>query len=87
MRYINGNIEREAVTQSQCEHLEVQGFRPLEAAGILQSSQEAGLQETQGRQLGQLNTAQLRAIAKERGIEGAGSFTKAELLTVLKDVC
>ena len=36
--------------------------------------------------LEQMSAAQLKAYAKGKGIEGANSLTKAELLAVLKEV-
>ncbi len=86
MRYIKGNVEREAVSQSQCEQLEAKGFRKIEIPEELKLCEASEPPELQEEPLEQMSAAQLKALAKERGIESASSLTKAELLTVLKEV-
>ncbi len=86
MRYIKGNVEREAVSQSQCEQLEAKGFRKVETPEEPKTCEVSEPPELQEEPLDQMSAAQLKAIAKERGIESASSLTKAELLAVLKEV-
>lgn len=38
------------------------------------------------RELEKMTAAELKALAKEKGMEGAASLTKDELLAILKDV-
>ena len=83
MRYIRGNVEREAETEEMCACLEAQGFKK-----VIPEQQTKELPPEEDKiPLEQMNAAQLKEFAKDKGIEGANSLTKAELLTVLKDVC
>lgn len=77
MRLIKDNVERIAEGDAQIRKLETAGFKPLDA--------EAEMREDM-KPLEKLKVDELKALAKEKGIEGAASLTKAELQAVLKDV-
>ena len=79
MRLIKDNVERIAESEAQIRKLETAGYVPLGEAGS--EAKEEGKPE-----LEKLKADELKALAKEKGIEGAASLTKDELLAVLKDV-
>lgn len=79
MRLIKDNVERIAESEAQIRKLETAGYVPLGSARSEKKEQvKPGLEK--------LKTDELKALAKEKGIEGAASLTKDELLAVLKDV-
>lgn len=78
MRLIRANVEREA-DGGQAEKLISQGFKPLN----FPETEEA---EEKTKELSDMKIGELKELAKEKGIEGAASLNKAELLAVLKDV-
>lgn len=80
MILIKGNVERIAETDAQIERLKKLGFKEIEDTGIVKD--ESGEQKS----IQDMNVTQLKAIAKEKGIDGTSSLTKEELLEVLKDV-
>lgn len=79
MRLIMNNVERIAESESQIRKLKAAGFKPLDRA--LDKQKEESKPE-----LEKMKADELKAFAKEKGIEGASSLTKEELLAVLKDV-
>lgn len=79
MRLIKNNVERIAEGESQVQKLEAAGFEPLEV--IDRKAEEEAKPE-----LEKMKADELKSLAKEKGIEGASSLTKEELLAVLKDV-
>lgn len=79
MRFIMKNVERIAETEAQIRKLKVAGFEPL---GAIDCKAEAESKP----ELEKMKTDELKSLAKEKGIEGAASLTKGELLAVLKDV-
>lgn len=78
MRLIRKNVERVAFTEAQIEKLKAQGFRP-----IGENTTEAVQTDVD---INTKTVAELKAIAKEKEIEGYSSLTKEELLAVLKGV-
>ena len=82
MRYIKGNVEREAATKAQAERLKKQGFQTVR----VQEAADENSGEGKPLLLDEMTAAQLRALAKNQGIEGANSMAKKELLELLKDV-
>ena len=82
MRYIRGNVEREAGTKEMGSRLEAEGFKKV----IPEQQAEGQSPEEETIPLEQMSAVQLKEYAKSKGIEGANSLTKAELLAVLKEV-
>lgn len=78
MRLIRKNVERVAFTEAQIEKLKAQEFRP-----IGENTTEAVQTDVD---INTKTVAELKAIAKEKEIEGYSSLTKEELLAVLKGV-
>lgn len=77
MRLIMNNVERTAEDDAQIRKLMAAGFKPLgEPAGEEKAEEKPELEK--------MKVDELRAMAKERGIEGAASLNKEELLAVLK---
>lgn len=81
MRLIKNNVERIAEGESQIQKLKAAGFEPLEV--IDRKAEEKAKPELE---LEKMKADELKSLAKEKGIEGAASLTKEELLAVLKDV-
>lgn len=77
MRLIMNNVERTAEDDAQIGKLMASGFKPL---GAPANEEKAELKP----ELEKMKVDELRAMAKERGIEGAASLYKEELLAVLK---
>lgn len=80
MIMIKGNVERLAMDEARITRLEGEGFQPVGEVPKKDKDQEPGKPITE------MMVAELKALAKEKGIEGAGSLTKEELMAVLKDV-
>lgn len=79
MRMINGNVERIADTEAQAAKFRVLGYKELkEGTAVHQMAAKKPLDK--------MTMPELKDLAKERGIDGAGSLTKAEILEALKDV-
>lgn len=78
MRLIMNNVERIAEDDAQIRKLMAAGFEPLEV--------HENIKEEQKPELDKMKADELKALAKEKGIEGAASLTKEELLAVLKEV-
>lgn len=82
MRFKKDNVERVADTQAAIERLKKAGYQEVgaeeTAAPAVIPGDAAGLDG--------LDTAQLRALAKEQKIAGYESMTKAALKTALKEV-
>lgn len=79
MRLIKDNVERIAASEAQIRKLEAAGYVPV---GSARSEKKEEVKP----ELEKLKADELKALAKEKGIEGAASLTKDELLAVLKDV-
>ena len=82
MRYIRGNVERVAATKEQAARLEKSGFKLVK---MVEEKTEADA-EQKTVSLEEMTVPELKALAKKKGIEGASSLNKAELLDILKDV-
>lgn len=79
MRLIRGNVERVAETQEQIDRLKREGYKEL-------SSGLKPKEDPVGKTPEEMTVAELRALAKEHGIEGASGLNKEELLAVVKEV-
>lgn len=79
MRLIMNNVERTTEDEVQIMKLMAAGFKPLEEIGNAEKEESKP-------ELDKMKVDELKAMAKEKGIEGAASLTKDELLAVLKDV-
>ena len=79
MRLIMNNVERTAEDDAQIRKLTAAGFKPL---GEAVCEEKAALKP----ELEKMKVDELKALAKGKGIEGAASLTKEELLAVLKGV-
>lgn len=79
MRLIKDNVERIAESETRIRKLEAAGFTPLEGTGSLEKKESRP-------ELDKMKADELKALAKEKGIGGASSLTRDELLAVLKDV-
>lgn len=80
MRVIRDNVERE-VEASKCEQLLKDGYKLVDVSG--NSEKESSEVKTSG-DLDSMSLAELRAVAKEKGLSGYSSLSKDELLGVLK---
>lgn len=80
MRLIKGNIERIAQTVDAIAKLKADGYK--EAKPVMMAVHEV----EKAVDISEMDTAHLRALAKEKGLSGYSALTKAELLDTLKDV-
>lgn len=79
MRLKRGNVERIASTEVDIARLKKEGFvevTPVEMKG----------NEQEEKSLEEMKITELRALAKEKGLEGYSSLSREELLGILKDV-
>ncbi|MBO5069458.1 MAG: Rho termination factor N-terminal domain-containing protein [Lachnospiraceae bacterium] len=74
-----GNVERIAEDDAMIRKFMADGFKPA-GGDIADTRPEAA------KSISDMSIGELKAIAKEKGIESAGSLKKDELLAVLKDV-
>lgn len=84
MRLIMNNVERIAETEAQIRKLQAAGYKPLETVSPTEDGSKVESEEKP--ELEKMKADELKSLAKEKGIEGAASLTKEELLAVLKDV-
>lgn len=77
MRLIMNNVERTAEDDAQIRKLMAAGFKPLREAVCEEKAESKP-------ELEKMKVDELRSLAKEKGIEGAASLNKEELLAVLK---
>lgn len=85
MRYIRGNVERIAKTDAQAEKLKKNGFKPVAMAEAAETSTKE-VTAPEAPDLDAMTVLELKTLAKDKGIAGASSLNKAELLEMLKDV-
>ena len=78
MRLIKDNVERVADGE-QADKLKALGFQEIGST----ATETVGSED---KSPDKMSAAELKALAKKKGIEGASSLTKSELLAVLKDV-
>lgn len=72
------NVERMA-EGAQADKLKALGFEPIDSAGSKAAPETL-------KDPSNMNITELKALAKEKGIQGAASLNKEELQAVLKDV-
>lgn len=82
MRVIKENVERE-VDASKCEQLLKDGYKLVETSGDSKKESSEAAVKVSG-DIDNMSLAELRAVAKERGLSGYSSLSKDELLSVLK---
>lgn len=80
MRLIKDNVERIAEGEAQIQKLKAAGFKAAGQEPVSTGGNDGG------KSIDKMSATELKTLAKEKGIEGAGSLTKDELLLVLKDV-
>ncbi len=77
MRLIRGNVERIAETEAQIAKLKAEGFKEMGATAKDEQPKKA---------IAEMSVTELKALAREKGLEGCSGLSKEELLAILKDV-
>lgn len=80
MRVIRNNVELE-IDEDTLEQYKKEGYIPLENLNTKADKLDANEKKT----LKDMTVAELKEIAKERGIDNADSLTKKELLALLTE--
>lgn len=88
MRLIKGNVERIVKDDVKASKLIADGFKELgeEREAEPQKQAEPENPTEPEKNLEDMTVPELKALAKEKGIEGASSLGKEDLLAVLKEV-
>ena len=88
MRLVKGNVERIVEDQVKANRLKTDGFKELEAVDAVQSDALPGSETPTEAEnnLDDMTVPELKALAKEKGIDGFSSLNREDLLSVLKDV-
>lgn len=82
VKMVRENVEREVFTEAARKRLEAMGYKPADAKAAGQIQGEASGSEDG---LDALTEAQLRAMAKKKGIKDANAKGRDELLGALKE--
>lgn len=77
IRLVMNNVERVAMTEVQAEKLESRGFKRMN------SVKESKPSPKEEKPLSEMTVKELRAHAKEKGIEVVSSLGKKELIEIL----
>lgn len=88
MRLIKGNVERIVKDDVIASKLIADGFKELGEVREVEPEKQAepeNIPEPE-KNLEDMTVPELKALAKEKGIEGASSLGKEDLLAVLKEV-
>lgn len=88
MRLKKGNVERIVKDDVKASKLIADGFKELSVANEVESKKQAEpeAQQEPEKKLEDMTVPELKILAKEKGIEGASSLNREDLLAVLKDV-
>lgn len=84
MRLKKDNVERITDSEKMIAKLKAKGFEEAETSS--RDMPRGGEADTGVRELCEMNVQELKALAKEKGLEGYSGLTKEQLLTILKDV-
>jgi large subunit ribosomal protein L21 len=82
MRLIRGNVEKESSDEEQIAKLKRDGFTEITADATESSADEIAPAQN----IADMTMAELRDMAKQKGLSGYSGLNKEELLSVLKDV-
>ncbi|MEY8356799.1 Rho termination factor N-terminal domain-containing protein [Lachnospiraceae bacterium 54-53] len=75
------------ICQKDVENYEVTAEKPvISKDNSSDKAPEAEAPQEPGKNLEEMKVAELKALAKEKGIEGSSSLSREDLLSVLKDV-
>lgn len=82
MILIRGNVEKEVTAQRDIEKLKKEGFKE-----VLSAKHEGDKPDTaEKKAIEDMNLKELKKYAEEKGVAGASSLSKEQLLEVLKEM-
>ncbi len=82
MRLIKDNVERVTEDTDRIARLKAEGFKEINC----DPGRKENIPAEEEVSLEKLSAADLRKLAKEKGVEGYSSLSKDELLAVIRDV-
>lgn len=77
IRLVRNNVERVVMTEEQAEELKSRGFKRMD------SVEDGKPSPKEEKSLSEMTVKELRAYAKEKGIEVVSSLGKKELIEIL----